>query len=172
MQKIEDLKKVIVDLNFSELQKALKDYNIEEHDKFGNNILYYYLNFLNNNGLTKNDFKEVINEFLKRGLDINEKQISGAFQRTPLQLSVVLNLREVFDFLLEKGADVIATDANGNSILSNAVFYYNKDNESYGHYISALLRNNADPTIENEHGVSALSLSQSIANSDVGKYFG
>lgn len=172
MLQIEDLKKVIVNLNFSELREALENYNIKEQDKFGNNILHYYLNFLNNNREAGNDFKNIIHAFLKKGLDINEKQITGPFQRTPLQMSVVLNLREVFDFLLEKGADINAVDANGNTILFNAVFNYNKDNENYGHYITTLLKNNADPTIENSHKVSALSLSQSIANTDVSKYFG
>ncbi|MCJ7932609.1 MAG: hypothetical protein MUW56_02975 [Chryseobacterium sp.] len=50
MKHIEDLKKIIVDLNFKELEEALNQYNIEEHDKFGNNILHYYVNYLNNKG--------------------------------------------------------------------------------------------------------------------------
>nr|WP_292015367.1 ankyrin repeat domain-containing protein [Chryseobacterium sp.] len=112
-----------------------------------------------------------MNAFLEKGLDINEKQTTGPFQRTPLQMSVVLNLKEIFDFLLEKGADVNSVDANGNTILFNAVFNYNKDHESYGYYISTLLKNNADPAVKNAHGVSALSLSQDIANSDINKYF-
>jgi ankyrin repeat protein len=86
-------------------------------------------------------------------------------------MSVVLNLKDIFNFLISRGADINSTDANGNSIISNAVFNYLKDKDSYGYYIKKLLKIGAEPFTENNYGVSAYSLANSIDNSDVKKYF-
>jgi ankyrin repeat protein len=165
---IEDLKQVLITSNFLALKNALTDYNINERDKFGNDILHYYL--LHAKDLSLN-YQDVIDELINRGININSKQSVGKYQRSYLQMSVVLNIRDVFDFLLSKGADVNSTDANGNSILSDAVMNYPKDQDNYGYYIEKLLNDGANPFQENNYGVSARSLALSIANYDVKKYF-
>lgn len=168
MKTIDDLKIVLIDSNLNVILETLDTFNVNEQDKFGSNILHYYLiNF----ETIKIPFKEFIEKLIDLGFDIDKKQSSGVFKRSPLHLIVQLNLREVFDFLINKDVDVDSVDGNGNTILSTAVINYNKDKESYGHYISVLLKNNADPGIENAYGVSALSLSRDISNSDVGRYF-
>jgi ankyrin repeat protein len=169
---IEDIKKILIESDFIKFKNALSEYNIHEHDKFGNNLLHYYLNFINTSkGEKKFDWKKVINELINKGLDINEKQISGTFQRSPLQMSVVFNLKDVFNFLINKGVDVHSTDANGNNILLSAVFNYLKDKESYGYYIKELLKVGANPFMRNNHEVSAYSLANNIEDNEVLKYF-
>jgi hypothetical protein len=74
MNTIEEIKKILIESDFDKLENALNGYNIHEHDKFGNNILHYYLNLIHN---TKNEkhlnSEKVIDEFINRGLSINEK---------------------------------------------------------------------------------------------------
>lgn len=93
------------------------------------------------------------------------------FQYSPLHLAIVMNQIKVVDYLLEKGADVNAQDANGNSILSTAVFNYSKDKANYSHYILELLKKGADVNLKNNYGVSPKSLANTIANSGVHKFF-
>jgi ankyrin repeat protein len=169
MKTIEDLKKVLLTSNFLEFKNALADYNINEHDKFGNDILHYYLLHVKDLSL---NYKDVIDELINRGININSKQSIGQYQRSYLQMSVILNIKYVFDFLLSKGADVNSTDANGNSILSDAVMNYLKDKDNYGYYIEELLKNGANAFQENNYGVSAHSLVSSLSkDNDVNKYF-
>ncbi|GHU68970.1 hypothetical protein AGMMS49983_21940 [Clostridia bacterium] len=168
MNAIDDIKKILRNADFTQFKEAIYDYNINEFDKFGNNILHYYV--LNSKDISL-DCREVIGFLLSSGIDINTKQPSGQFQRTPLQQAVVMNLRDIFDFLLTKGADVNATDRNGNSILSNAVFNYLKDKPNYEYYINSLLEYGADPHKENNYGHSAYASANQYDNSDVRKLF-
>jgi hypothetical protein len=169
MKTIEDLKKILLLSDFTELKKALYEYDICEHDKFGNNILHYYLLHTKDISL---DFKDIINELLGRGISINSKQSTGQYQRSCLQIAVILNIRDIFDFLINRGADVNSTDVNGNSILSSAIFNYLKDRINYGYYIKVLLDNGANPFQKNNYGISAYSLVYNLAHdNDVNKYF-
>jgi ankyrin repeat protein len=169
MKTIEELKNILLLSDFFELKKSLDEYDVCEYDKFGNNILHYYLLHIKDISL---NFKDVINELLNRGININAKQSTGQYKRSCLQITVVLNIREGFDFLIGKGADVNSTDANGNSILSNAVFNYLKDRINYGYYIKVLLDNGANPFQKNNYGISAYSLVSNLTpDNDVNKYF-
>lgn len=165
---IKDLKMILLKSNYNDFEKALDDYNINEHDEFGNNILHYYMKHIKELSL---DFEKIFKSVLSKGLNIDDKQSIGSFKRTCLQLSVVLNLKNVFDYLINNGADVNSTDANGTSVLSTAVINYLKNPSNYGYYISELLAHNADAKLENKDGISASSLANSISNSDVNKYF-
>jgi len=168
MKTIEEIKKILLLSDLNKFKYSLNEYNIYEHDKFGNDILHYYLINIKEISL---DFKDIFNELLNRGIDINSKQPKGQYQRSYLQMTVVFNLKDIFDFLINKGANVKSTDANGNSILSDAVYNYFKDQSIYGYYINTLLNKGADPFQKNNYGVSAYSLAQNIANYDVKKYF-
>lgn len=168
MNTIDNIKEILLKSDFNKLKESLNNYNINEHDKFGNNILHYYITQSKN---LKLNIKDTIDELLARGININEKQTLGQFKRSALQMSVVLNLKEIFDLLISKGAEVNSADVHGNSILNSAVFNYFKDNNNYGYYITELLKHGADPLQENDYGISSYSLANSISNNDVKKYF-
>ena len=165
---IEEIKIILLKSDLSEFINALDSFNVNEHDNFGNNILHYYLKHVNDLSL---NFKDIFEVVLDKGLSIDDKQSKGQFQRSCLSISVVLNLRDVFDFLINKGANINSVDANGNSILNAAVFNYSKDTDNYGYYIEELLKYGADPFLRNKYDVSAYSLAESIANTDVKKFF-
>ncbi len=165
---IDELKIVFLKSDMKLLKSAIKDFDINQQDKFGNNILHYYIK---NKKEVSYEIGKLLGLFLSNGLDINECQSTGNFKYSPLHLAVVLNSRQIFETLIENGANVNAKDANGNSILSSAVFNYSKDKESYGYYIVKLLELKADINAENNYGVTPLSLAKSIANSDVSKFF-
>jgi ankyrin repeat protein len=164
MEDIEKMKIILLNSNFNQLEDAINLYNIQEQDKFGNNILHYYIKESKN---LKLDCKDVIDLILSKGLDINEKQSKGAFKRSPLHIAVFMKLKDIVDYLIELGADVNSTDANGNSILMTAITWYRDAN---GYFIEKLINNGANIYQENNHGVSAYSLANNI-NSDVLKYF-
>ena len=147
------------------LQNFLNSYDIKSFDNFGNNILHYYLKNIQSFKLT---WDTVIPEILNRGLDINERQSKGAFQRSPLHMSVFLKQKEITEYLIGLGADINSIDANGNTIITTAVTWYR---EQDGFFIELLINCGADIYLENNHGISAISLARSIANYDVAKYF-
>jgi ankyrin repeat protein len=164
---IEDMKKSLLDSTEKDFMEKLEEYNIFEQDKFGNDIVHY---FIKNTKDIKTDFNKIMDKLLETGLDINTKQKTGNFQRTYLQLSVVINSRNIFEYLIKNGADVNATDKNGNSIISDAFIYYGKDENNYEYYIKTLLEKGADINHKNNYGISAKELADSIANYDLKKY--
>jgi ankyrin repeat protein len=164
---IEDMKRAILDSTEEDFIKKLKDFDIFEQDKFGNDIVHYFINNIKD---IKMDFNKITDVLLGMGLDINTKQKTGKFQRTYLQLSVVINNKNIFDYLLEKGADVNSTDVNGNNILFDAFINFCKDQNNYEHYIKKLLKKNADINHKNNYDVSPKELAENIANYDVKKY--
>nr|WP_305764015.1 ankyrin repeat domain-containing protein [Capnocytophaga sp. oral taxon 878] len=115
-------------------------------------------------------FQVVMDIFLKYGANINQKQEDKQFGYSLLHLAVITKNLEAFNYLIEKGADVNAQDINGNSILSSAVFNYNRDTDFYTEIINKLIEKGANIYLENNYGVSAYSLANNIA-SDVKKFF-
>jgi len=168
MYTIEQMKEKLLKSNFDDFKKALDNYDIQQRDQFGNTILHYYSGHVNDLSL---NFKDVYNEVLARGIDIDDKQSKGIFRRSFLHMAVIQNDIELFDYLLTKNPDVNTVDANGNSVLGTAVFNYTKDESAFSHYIEELLKRDADPDLENNHCVSAKALAERIANSDVRKFF-
>lgn len=146
------------------LQTFLNCFDIKSIDKTGNNILHY---FLNNEQSFSLKWDKIIPDILSKGLDINEKQSKGAFQRSPLHIAVFLKQKEIVDYFINQGADINSVDANGNSILWTAVMKYDGD----GYFIETLIGHGADIHRKNNHGVSAIELANTIANNDVMKYF-
>ncbi|WJS95695.1 ankyrin repeat domain-containing protein [Flavobacterium johnsoniae] len=165
MIRIEELSRILFNSNFIEFKETLTDYNILEVDNFGNNILHCYIKESEN---LKMSYKDVIDIILSKGLNINQKQSKGNFKRSPLHLAVFMKLENIVNYLIELGADVNSTDANGNSIIWTAVMFYRDQN---GFFIEKLIKSGANINLENNNGISAFCLANSISNSDVKKFF-
>lgn len=168
MISIEELKTILLKGDLTVLKTALKNYNINECDKFGNTILHYYLKLKTPIGLSA---KEVIETFLENGVAINKAQKDKQFGNTALHLAVIGQQYESFSYLIEKGANVNAQDIHGNSVLSVAVFNYKKNPPLYSEMIETLLKHNANPHLANQYNVTAYSLAHSIGNTDVKNFF-
>lgn len=165
---IEDLKLILLDNNLERLSDSLDKFDIGEQDKFGNNILHYYLKQANELNYKPND---IIDLFQKRGLELNSKQESGKFGYAPIHLTVLSNLKDSFDALLKKKVNPNIQDQHGNTPLYFAVFNYMKAPVSYEYYIKELLNAAANPDLKNNYDVSPKSLANTITNSDVRKFF-
>ena len=161
MRTIEDMKLELLSDDSNRFIQALIDYDINSKDKYGSNLLHYYI--MNYKSIV-HPAGVIIPEFVKKGLDINEKRKDG---RTALYLSVQYQLKGIFELLLNHNADIDMQNANGNTPLWEAVMQYKGD----GFFIEHLLKNGANPDIENNNGVSPKSLARTIANYDVRRFF-
>ena len=128
------------------------------------------LNYINSEGrslifyaVLENNL-EIVSLLLSKGVDINIKDKNGW---TPLHYAVSEHLVDITKMLIEFGSDVNAKDSYGNAIISRAVF----TSKGRGDIIQVLLQNGADPLMENDSGVSALSLAKTIGNYDVAQFF-
>ena len=101
---------------------------------------------------------------LQSGLDPNSKDDDGC---TPLHFATQSNKTDISILLVNFGAYIDAQDSNGNTPLSNAVFYY----DGTGELIRILRSLGANPCLENNFGVSPLKLARDIANSNVAIHF-
>jgi ankyrin repeat protein len=86
---------------------------------------------------------------------------------TPLHYAAQTHSTVVAELLLAAGAPVDAQDSHGNTPLSTAVF----ESRGQGDLITLLKEHGADPTLNNFHGVSAVSLARNIANYDIAQFF-
>lgn len=86
---------------------------------------------------------------------------------TPLHAAVQSWSAATCVALLEVGAQVDARDSNGNTPLWRAVF----ESRGRGDIIKLLREHGADPTLENNHGVSPVKLARTIGNFDVRQFF-
>ncbi len=100
-----------------------------------------------------------VRKFLELGADPNSIDNEG---RAPLHYAIQGRSVDVVSELLNAGAQIDVADANGNTPLSDAVFYAEGKKET----IVYLLERGADPDRENNYGVSPRALSKSIANYD------
>ena len=161
MRTIEDMKLELLSDDSNRFIQALIDYDINSKDKYGSNLLHYYI--MNYKSIV-HPAGVIIPEFVKKGLDINEKRKDG---RTALYLSVQYQLKGIFELLLNHNADIDMQNANGNTPLWEAVMQYKGD----GFFIEHLLKNGANPDIENNNGVSPKLLARTIVNYDVRRFF-
>ncbi|HJV74906.1 MAG TPA: ankyrin repeat domain-containing protein [Noviherbaspirillum sp.] len=105
-----------------------------------------------------------VSRLLSEGADPNARDDNGW---SPLHFAAQASAEPVVALLVAAGAEIDALDSNGNTPLSNAVFSSTGD----GTVINVLRNAGADPTKENEYGVSPLSLAREIANYDVAQFF-
>lgn len=107
---------------------------------------------------------EAVSLLLSKRVNINIKDKNGW---TPLHYAVNEHLVDITKILIEYGSNVNAKDSYGNTIISRAVFA----SKGRGDIIHLLLQNGSDPLVENDSGVSALSLAKTIDNYDVIQFF-
>mgnify|MGYP000691668889 CR=1 FL=1 len=94
MKTIEDMKLELLSDNSNKFMQTLIDYDIKSKDKYGSNLLHYYI--MNYDSIV-HPAGVIISEFIKKGLDINDKRKDG---RTALYLSVQYQLKGIFELLL------------------------------------------------------------------------
>ena len=106
MSNIEKLKMILLKSDFSEFEKALDNYTINEQDEYGN-ILHYYIKESESLDL---DAKQIINLLIKKGLNLEEKQRKGRHNRSPLHLAVFMKLKSISECLIDFNANINSTD--------------------------------------------------------------
>ena len=128
--------------------------NINEQDEDGRTLIYYSINESN---------VEALKIILDFGGDVNTKDKNGF---TPLHFAAIAYDPLSVELLLSHHADVNAQDNNGNTVISEAVF----NSRGRGEVIKILQSANANLDIENNYGISARELADTIGNYDVKKF--
>ncbi|GAC1374635.1 MAG: hypothetical protein NVSMB40_11830 [Aquirhabdus sp.] len=105
-----------------------------------------------------------VSRLLSDGINVNAVDDNGW---SSLHFAAQANSVEVATQLISMGAEVNAIDSNGNSPLFKAVF----NSQGNGDLIKILRSAGANPYIENNHGVSPISLARNIGNFNVAQYF-
>lgn len=165
MYNIDELKRILLQSNWDKIKEAISKSDVNEFDKFGNNILHFYIKERDN---IKVDYKKIIDLLISNGLNIEGKRYNKYIYGTVLQLALIRKQKDIFDYLLELGAEVDATNSYGSSTLLIAVMnYYNGD----GYYIEKLIQKGADIYKSNHNGISPISLAYSFDNNDAKNFF-
>jgi hypothetical protein len=151
---IDDLKLVLLNSDLSALEAALIDFDITSFDKYGNNILHY---FVKSHESVKIPAESIIQLLIDCGVDVNTRQ-SKMPKRTALHFAVITKAKHVFDVLINKGADVNIQDGDGNVALFNALM---RDNDGYS--LETLFSKGARGDIAHNWGVTPM-LTISIRN--------
>lgn len=108
---------------------------------------------------------EIVRLLIQHGAEVNIRDYLG--ETSALHFAAQNNSAELVEILLENQAEVDAEDVNGNTPLSDAVF----NSRGEGNVIQLLLLHGSDQHKKNNHGVSPLTLAESIANYNIIKYF-
>lgn len=153
----------------------LDDFDINSIDESSKNILHYYLgsliydtnieNFAVNRPYLLNPIP-IIDEVLKRGIDINAQPQRGPRMYTALCLSVgfTYKSKEIFDHLIKNGADVNIRIGHGGSVLTKAMLSAGVKANDDLYFVEKLLENGANIYAENNFGISAFSLVQGFSD--------
>jgi len=112
----------------------------------------------------------IINAIIEDDLEwleelINEKgpNVTDNDGNTPLMFCIQEHRNQMIDFLLDMDLDVDKANNDGNTALSNAVFYANGEID----VIEKLLEKGADMNKVNKAGVSPLSLANTMKSEKV-----
>ena len=124
-------------------------------DKFGRSSLHY--------AASDGDASEVA-RLIAAGEDVNLRDRGGW---TPLHFAAQKSSAAAARVLIEAGATIDVRDTDGNTPLFRAVF----SSGGNGDVIGLLRSAGADPLLQNNHGVSPLSLAHLIANYNVAQFF-
>lgn len=153
----------------------LDDFEINSIDESAKNILHYYLGSL----IYDSNLEEfainrpylldpipVIDELLKRGIDINAQPQRGPRMYTALCLSVgfTYKSKEIFDHLIKNGADINRRIGHGGTVLTKAMLSIGVKANDDLYFVEKLLERGADIYAENNFGISAFSLVQGFAD--------
>lgn len=128
--------------------------NINEQDEDGRTLIYHSINEHN---------IEALKIILNLGGDVNIKDNNGL---TPLHFAAIIHDPLSTKLLLSYHADVNAQDNKGNTVIAEAVF----SSRGRGEVIKMLLSANANLDIENNYGISARKLADTIGNYDIKQF--
>jgi len=127
----------------------------KELDEFGRSDLHY---------AARDGNLEEVQQLIHVGVEVNRQDQNGW---SPLHFAAQACSAEIAKVLLEAGAEVDVRDAYGNTPLWRAVFSSKED----GSVIAVLRQAGADPFLENNSGVSPVTLARRIGNYDVAQFF-
>jgi uncharacterized protein len=122
--------------------------DVDGKDRYGRTIIY--------DAITKG-FQDIVLELCLAHTDINNQDKDG---KTPLHFSVIHSQLEIAKILIQYGANVNLKDSNGNTPIFDAVFNTNGINT----IILLLMENGADPSLENNYGISPKDIAETSDN--------
>lgn len=165
MKTFEEMKVKLVNGDINFLKENLIDYDVNQFDNYGNNILHYYI--LNRENI--NILPDILlDELIKKRIDLNAKQ-DKKDKRTALHLAVFIKSKEIFDLLIKANVEIDIQDVNGNTPLWLSIMNYRKEEDSY--FSKILLSKGANPNFKNIHDISPKELANNISNYDIKKLF-
>ena len=109
---------------------------------------------------------EEILRLLELGADINVRNYKG---KTGLHYAAKAGFLNVINLLIEKGADLDATDKNGETPLFDAIRSTIKDGEKQRAAIEVLLVKGANPNFKNGKGLTPLQIAKRMRRTDAGR---
>ena len=158
-----------------EFKIFLADFEINSVDESAKNLLHHYLMSLiykTNIEIfaVENPFLlepiPIIDEMLKRGININAQPSKGSRMHTALCLCIgfTYKSKEIFEHLIKNGADVNIRIGHGGSVLTKAMLSMGWKEHNDLYFVEKLLENGANIYSENNFGVSAFSLAQEFGD--------
>jgi ankyrin repeat protein len=127
----------------------------ESLDEFGRSDLHY---------AARDGDLEKVRRLINAGSDVHRVDHGGW---SPLHFAAQACSAETAEILIEAGARIDVRDSHGNTPLWRAVMESRGD----GSVIAVLRRAGADPFLENNSGVSPLTLARRIGNYDLKQFF-
>lgn len=158
MKTVEEIKLSVLGDNVCSFKEIIKDFDINQFDNYGNNILHYCI--LNIDSV-KIPFDILFSSFVDKGIDLNAKQTKKD-QRTALHLAVFVKSKDIFDCLIDANVDIDPQDINGNTPLWLSIINYRKIEDGY--FPQTLVKKGANPKLKNIHGISPIKLAKTISN--------
>jgi len=107
---------------------------------------------------------DIVKILIEKSADVN---IKGGDDFSPLHTAVSSKHTDIIKLLLENNAHINSVDNDGNTPLWTAVMRYHNDDT----VIKTLLSFEADPTIENNHGISLFKLLNMPKNKGIKELF-
>lgn len=114
----------------------------------------------------KGEHPEAVLRLLELGADINVQSSKG---KTALHCAAKAGFLKVINVLIENGANIDATDNNGETPLYEAIRSTIKNREKQRAALEALLIKGANPNVKNRRGLTPLQVAQQMRRADADK---